>query len=371
MSPFSTPSLLGYSPAEVYAIAVSPDDASVLVAGGRTKVELAQDRAAAKVRTVPVVRQWDTQLDYRPETITQAVLDKLGLSDPPLRQVPSEYPAVGVAFWDSADEAVICTSWGDIALWDLPSQRMKKKYELPDYGAFETFECFAAAPDRRFFVAAGGSSDGYAFAWDAGTGRHQWTAKTHKWPYGLAVSPDATRVAAVCWDGQVFLWDARDGREIHPPRWDYPYRGTCFFSAVFSPDGGLLAVAGVDYAEKRGYIQLFDPHGPSRVRELSGHDGGVFSLAFSPCGRWLASGGKDGQLALWEVATGERVALCDLTALGLPENHEGSLFAGRMYSYEENFSPSCVNALAFTSSGRSIVLGTHSGAILRADVGQA
>jgi WD40 repeat protein len=44
-----------------------------------------------------------------------------------------------------------------------------------------------------------------------------------------------------------------------------------------------------------------------QVRTLSGHSGSVYSVAFSPDGRLLASGSDDTTIKLWEVATGREV----------------------------------------------------------------
>ena len=43
------------------------------------------------------------------------------------------------------------------------------------------------------------------------------------------------------------------------------------------------------------------------VRTLAGHTGGVYSVAFSPDGQYLASGSADNTIKLWEVATGREV----------------------------------------------------------------
>ena len=49
---------------------------------------------------------------------------------------------------------------------------------------------------------------------------------------------------------------------------------------------------------------------------MRGHASGVNAVAFSPDGATLATGGQDGSLALWEVATGRR--LFTLAALPAP-----------------------------------------------------
>lgn len=69
---------------------------------------------------------------------------------------------------------------------------------------------------------------------------------------------------------------------------------------AFSPDGRWLASGGVDHL-----ICLWDVATGHLVRKLEGHTGAVLTLAFSPDGALLASGSDDESTILWDVATGK------------------------------------------------------------------
>jgi WD40 repeat protein/energy-coupling factor transporter ATP-binding protein EcfA2 len=83
---------------------------------------------------------------------------------------------------------------------------------------------------------------------------------------------------------------------------------------VFSPDGKLLASASgdegklltsaIDEKGKDNSVRLWDAASGQPLGEaLAGHQGNVNCVAFSPDGKFLASGDANGVIILWDVAT--------------------------------------------------------------------
>jgi WD40 repeat protein len=69
-------------------------------------------------------------------------------------------------------------------------------------------------------------------------------------------------------------------------------------AVAVAPDGSWLASGGLD-----GMVRIWDVAAGQQQTTLVGHDGPVTAVAIAPDGSWLASGGDDGVVRIWEIAT--------------------------------------------------------------------
>jgi WD40 repeat protein len=112
-----------------------------------------------------------------------------------------------------------------------------------------------------------------------------------------SLSPDKQWVLGMLADEKTgVLFDLRAARQVQYLRDFFPANS---FTA-FSPDNRLLAYATTNYL-----VKLWDLEARREKATLKGHNWYVEALGFSPNGKLLASGARDGDLWLWSVDTGK------------------------------------------------------------------
>src|SRR2546422_8979217 len=135
---------------------------------------------------------------------------------------------------------------------------------------------------------------------------------------GAALSPDGETFVIGGEEGKLALWNTRHSGlqtmlEGHKGR---------IWSVAFSPDGKWIASASFD-----GTIGLWQPNGRN-IRFLRGHNGLVWYVAFSRDGRTLASSADDGTIKLWNLASMQEAATL--------HGHEGPV-SGLAFSPDGNY----------------------------------
>src|SRR4029077_13253139 len=126
--------------------------------------------------------------------------------------------------------------------------------------------------------------------------------------HSLAFSSDGRRIVSgaggLSTRGQVMLWDATTGDPLAPSFEGCPQG----WAVALHRDGRHLATACRD-----GTVRVWDiDTGQPVWAPQKGHAIEVYDVAYSPDGRWLASGGGNddrppGEVRLWDAATGKPI----------------------------------------------------------------
>jgi WD40 repeat protein len=112
---------------------------------------------------------------------------------------------------------------------------------------------------------------------------------------GLALSPDGS-ILASGHQGSVRLWETATGKELH--RFD-KLKGNVQ-ALAFSPDGKVLAASGDGQA-----IWMWNvADGQRSGGAQGGHSGAIRSMSLRADERELVTGGKDGNVFVWDFASG-------------------------------------------------------------------
>lgn len=154
---------------------------------------------------------------------------------------------------------------------------------------------------------ATGLIDGTVRVWNANSTREIAVLKGHT-DYVIAVdwSPDGTMLASASYDGKVIIWNMVDYKPIGFVTDEFD--GT---NVAWAPNGTSLAYGAIGNA-----VQVVDSEQLSLIFSLwSVHDSRVNNVTWSPDGMSFASASLDGVVKFWDATTGQ-----ELTMLEPPNN---------------------------------------------------
>lgn len=275
----------------------------------------------------------------------------------------------------SPDSTLLATSSRDstATLWQVNTEEIRwtfthERREITfDIGHVETVNTggigyIAFSPDGKYFATAGQRTDLCTTLWDVETGEQLWCVTHEKQIDAVAFSPDGTSMATYYETDTVSVLRVADGilipRTIHAEKWRKIKRNLSIDHdedgwgrrVRFSSDGKHLA----EFKMGSNSLTLWDINTGKKIKEFDGgkglartlvflperhclglsctpdpeydtvelwdaekrasftHSGFVITVAMSPNGTFLATGGIDKRVKLWHVETQQ----CFQTLLG-------------------------------------------------------
>jgi WD40 repeat protein len=255
-----------------------------------------------------------------------------------IQELRGHHAAVfAVAFRPDGERMATASFDRTIKIWDVESGRLMRSFT----GHQDKVLALAYSADGRLLASAG--LDGTVRIWDTASGRPTASLTSrNRCVEGIAFTPDGCRLIACGEAGLAEVWKT-DESVLEGTICVQPERMP-LYSASVSPDGQMLALAGLD-----GRIRLYNLASGKSQRILEGHADAVYSLAFSPDGDSLASASADHTVRCWKTATGEERTCLD--------GHRGAV-------YQVGFSADGRRLVSAGTDGEVIVWDAGSGRIL-------
>jgi WD40 repeat protein len=301
----------GISPRPVRSLAIHPQG-QLLVAGGRNGSLVLWDvRAGKELRSFGAHLSAVTALAFSPEG--NHLLS--GSEERTVRMWDTKsYKAIqtlkghtgfilSVCFSPDGSRAVTGSADKTAKIWDLESG--KALHTLADHQS-EVWSVAFSPDGKQVAVGSGDHRDlpeekkTFVVLWDAETGKEARRLRGFSWGNVMAVgyaSDGRSLLAATDWERILLRWDLETGKSLR-----LIGHNKEITTAALTAGGSRAVSASLD-----GSLRLWDLTTGNEIAIPNGHKTGVTSIAFAPNGRQLLSCARDMTTRLWDVDTGEQI----------------------------------------------------------------
>jgi WD40 repeat protein len=199
---------------------------------------------------------------------------------------------------------------------------------------YDLVNTVAFSPDSKYVIS--GSYDWAVNVWDAQTGELISGLFHENSVNAVTISLDGKYVGSGSSDGTARVWELETGEEFAQNQ--YGSNGIAK-TVAFSPDGKYFASGGCDLFDEEGYCMQGAVHvmvvATGTEIFVGEHDTQVNTLAFSPDSKYLVTGSDDHTARIWQIETRQEI---------VRKTHDNR-----------------VNAVAFSPDGRAVVSGSSDG----------
>lgn len=297
---------------EVTVLAWSPDSQRIASGSDDTTVQIWEALSGTRLSTYHAHARDITDLAWSPDgkylalasTDQEQIVRVWNAADGTL--VSTCEDATGPIVWSPDGKRIASGSWTKqeaLYVWDVASGTRVANYSGPPDAVVQAIKWL----EDNLRVISLSNSTNTVWIWDTDA-RMQMLS----FPVGpsipsaetavdsLAWSPDGRRIATATWD-TVQLWNAGTGSLL----WTYTGLSGMAGPLAWSPDGKHLAVVSQGHYHEYIYtVQVLDAATSAHVYTYRGHtnywnEQFVNAVAWSPDGKYIASGGVDKTVQVW------------------------------------------------------------------------